>query len=66
LKKGISMKTISLFLFIILLLTGCTPSIGVGVGGVAVSPDGMAASEVVADSETGIHGSITMGTDIRL
>ena len=60
------MKTISLALFIILFLTACTPSIGVGVAGVALSSDGMAASEVVADSETGFHGSVTMGTDMRL
>ncbi len=60
------MKTISLSLFIILFLTACTPSIGVGIGGVVASGDGIAASEVHADSQTGIHGSIAMGTDIRL
>jgi len=60
------MKTIFLSLCVMLFLTGCSPKIGVGVGGVAVSPNGMAASEVLADSQTGIHGSITMGTDMRL
>lgn len=37
-----------------------------GVGGVVISDDGIAASEVLADSQTGIHGSITMGSDMRL
>ena len=60
------MKLLSLSLFIILLFTGCSPRIGVGIGGVVVSGDGMTASEVLADSDTGIHGSITMGTDMRL
>jgi hypothetical protein len=60
------MRLLSLSLFLFLLLTACTPRIGVGIGGVAVSPDGMTASEVVADSQTGIHGNITTGADIRL
>ncbi|WP_415405941.1 hypothetical protein ACLHDG_09245 [Sulfurovum sp. CS9] len=60
------MKTISLSLFVILVLTSCTPNIGVGVGGVIISDDGIAASEVLADSQTGIHGSVTMGSDMRL
>jgi len=60
------MKTISLSLFILLFLTACSPRIGVGVGGVVISDDGIAASEVLADSQTGIHGSITMGSDMRL
>ncbi len=60
------MKIISLSLFILLLLVGCSPKIGVGIGGVAISDDGMAASEVIADSQTGIHGSVTMGSDMRL
>jgi len=37
-----------------------------GVGGVAISDDGLATSEVLVDSATGIHGSVTMGSDIRL
>ena len=60
------MKTISLSLFILLFLTACSPRISMGIGGVAVSGDGMTASEVLVDSDTGIHGSITMGTDMRL
>ena len=60
------MKTISLSLFIMLFLTSCSPKIGVGVGGVVISDDGLAASEVLVDSETGIHGSVTMGLDMKL
>ncbi|MCO4844413.1 MAG: hypothetical protein KC427_00175 [Sulfurovum sp.] len=60
------MKMIGLSLLFIVGLTACSPRIGVGGGGVVASSDGMTASEVVADSETGIHGSVTMGTDIRL
>ena len=60
------MKLLSLSLFVFLLFTGCSPRIGVGIGGVVVSDDGITASEVHADSETGVHGSITMGTDMRL
>ena len=51
------MKTISLFLFLIFFLTGCTPKIGMGAGGFVISNDEIAASEVHIDSETGIHGS---------
>lgn len=60
------MKAIGLSFFVILFLTGCAPNIGVGIGAVAVSPDGRAATEILADSQTGIHGSVTLGTDIRL
>ena len=60
------MKMIGLSLLFIVGLTACSPRIGVGVGGIVASSDGMTASEIVADSETGIHGSVTMGTDIRL
>jgi len=63
------MKTIGLSLIIILFLTACTPSIGVGVGVAGVSNiggSGVAGTEIIADSETGVHGSIVMGTDINL
>ena len=60
------MKIISLSIFLMLSLTACSPRIGVGIGGVAVSGNSMTASEVYADSETGIHGSVAMGTDIKL
>ena len=60
------MKIILLSLCVMLFLTGCSPKIGVGVGGVVISDDGIAASEVLADSQTGIHGSVIMGTDMRL
>lgn len=60
------MKTISLSFFILLFLTACSPRMGMGVGGVIISDDGIAASEVLADSQTGIHGSVTMGSDMRL
>lgn len=57
---------IGLSLLCIVGLTACSPRIGVGVGGIVASGDGMTASEIHADSETGIHGSVAMGTDIRL
>ncbi len=60
------MKTVSLSLFIMLFLTACSPKIGVGGGGVLISDDGLAASEVLVDSQTGVHGSVTMGSDMRL
>ena len=63
------MKTISMYLIIILFLTACSPSVGVGVGVAGVSNVGsnsIAGTEIIADSETGVHGSIVMGSDIRL
>ena len=45
---------------------GCTPSIGVGVAVAGVTNDSVAGTEIIADSQTGIHGSITTGTDITL
>ena len=61
------MKIITLS-FLLLSLTACSQNVGAGVGVAAIgtSGDSMAATEIVADSQTGIHGSITMGADIRL
>ena len=61
------MKTIALFIFLIL-LTACSQNVGAGIGvaGVSTSGNSVAATEIIADSQTGIHGSISMGTDIRL
>jgi len=42
-------------------LSGCSPSIGIGIGGAMVS--GNMGSEVVMDSDTGIHGSVVAGGD---
>ena len=60
------MKTIILFFAGMLLLAGCTPSIGIGIGGTAISGNSVAASEIYADSESGVHGSVGVGTDIGL
>lgn len=60
------LKMINLAFLLIVCLTACSPRIGVGVGGVVASGDGIAASEVYADSESGVHGSISMGTDMGL
>jgi len=60
------MRILGLSLLFVLCLTACSQNIGVGVGGAVASGDGMTATEIHADSETGIHGSMTMGTDIRL
>jgi hypothetical protein len=61
------MRMIGLFILLIF-LTGCSQNVGYGIGvtGLSASDNRMAATEIIADSETGIHGSITMGTDIRL
>lgn len=61
------MRMMGLF-FLLICLTACSQNVGVGLGiaGVGTSGNSMAATEIVADSETGIHGSVTMGTDIRL
>lgn len=61
------MKTISLF-FLLLALTACSQNVGYGIGVASVnaSGDGIAGTEIYADSETGIHGNIAVGTDIRL
>ena len=58
------MKLILFMVSLILFLSSCTPRIGAGIGGVVISGDGIAASEVTADSDTGIHGSVTTGSDM--
>jgi len=60
-------KIITLFL-LLLSLTACSQNVGVGVGvaGVSTSGSSIAATEIHADSETGIHGNVSMGTDMRL
>jgi hypothetical protein len=40
--------------------------VGIGVIGMGTSGDSNAATEIHADSETGINGSVTLGSDIRL
>ena len=62
------MKTVPLTLLVLLSLTACSQNVGYGVGvaGVAASGNNIAATEITSDSETGIHGSIVMGGDIRL
>jgi len=62
------MKFILFILSLMLFLTACTPSIGAGVGvaGVSSAGDGAAGTEIIADSETGVHGSVVMGTDIHM
>ncbi len=62
------MKFILSILSLMLFLTACTPSIGAGVGVAGVSNSGgsVAGTEIIADSETGIHGSIVMGTDVYM
>ena len=60
------MKHLILFFLTLFFLTACTPGIGIGVGGFTSSGNGVAGSEVYADSQTGVHGSIAMGTDISL
>ncbi|RRS30176.1 MAG: hypothetical protein P794_08140 [Epsilonproteobacteria bacterium (ex Lamellibrachia satsuma)] len=60
------MKIIGLSLLLLLFLSGCTPSIGVGLGGTAISGNTASTSEVYADSENGVHGSVGVGTDINL
>lgn len=56
----------SLALLSMLCFTACTPHAGVGLGGVVASGDSIAASEVVAESDSGVHGSVSMGTYIGL
>jgi len=58
------MKMLGLSLFIMLFLTACTSNIGGGIGIAGVSNDGIAGTEIITDSETGVHGSVVMGTDI--
>ena len=60
------LRRINLSFLVMLCLTACSPRIGVGIGGVVASDDGIAASEIHADNESGVHGSVSMGTDIRL
>jgi len=59
-------RMVSLAFLLLLCLTACSPRIGVGVGGVVATSDGIAASEVVADTQSGVHGSVSMGTDLGL
>ena len=63
-KKGFLMKLVLFMISLILFLTACSPRIGANVGGVVISGDDIAASEVTVDSDTGIHGSLSTGSDI--
>ena len=60
------LKRMSPALLLALVLTACTPRFGLGIGGVVASDDTIAASEVYTDSESGVHGSISMGTTLGL
>ena len=54
------MKHICSFTFALLFLTGCSPRVGFGIGGVAGGHNG--GMEMIA-TQDGIHGSITAGGD---
>ena len=56
------MKVIGFF-FLLLLLTACSQNVGFGIGvaGLSSSGDGIAGTQIHADSETGIHGSVSAG-----
>lgn len=62
------MRIIALFLLLMLFFTGCSQNVGYGIGvaGIGFSGDSIAATEIVADSQTGIHGSVSVGTGTRL
>ncbi len=59
-------KMVTLAFLLLLCLTACTPHIGIGVGGVVASSDSIAATEVYADTQSGVHGNVSMGTDMGL
>lgn len=54
------MKHIYFSLITLLLITGCSPAVGFGIGGVAGGSNGGA--EVIA-TEDGVHGSVAVGGD---
>lgn len=60
------LKRLYLAFLLLPCLTACSPRIGIGVGGVVASSDGIAATEVYADTQSGIHGSVSTGTDMGL
>ncbi|MDM5263494.1 hypothetical protein PF327_04725 [Sulfurovum sp. XTW-4] len=60
------LKMITLAFLLLLCFTACSPRIGVGVGGAVASSDSIATTEVYADSESGVHGSVSMGTVLGL
>ncbi len=60
------LKMITLAFLLLLCFTACSPRIGVGVGGAVASSDSIAATEVYADSESGVHGNVSMGTVLGL
>ena len=59
-------RMVSLAFLLLLSLTACSPRVGVGIGGVMASSNGIAATEVVADTQSGVHGSVSMGTELGL
>ncbi len=61
------MKLLGL-LFIVLFLTSCAQNVGFGLGiaGIGTAGNNVAATEIIADSQTGIHGNVGVGTDIGL
>ncbi|GIT97673.1 hypothetical protein [Sulfurovum sp. TSL1] len=59
-------RVVNLALLLLLSLTACTPHAGVGVGGVVASSNGIAATEVVAETQNGVHGNVFMGTELGL
>jgi len=59
-------KIVTLAFLLLLCLTACTPRIGIGAGGVVASSEGIAVTEVYADTQSGVHGSVSTGTDLGL
>ena len=53
---------------LVIFLTACSQNLGYGIGvaGVSSTNNSVAGTEIILDSQTGIHGSVVAGTDIRL
>jgi hypothetical protein len=60
------MKLIGLSLFIVLFITACTPHVGIGIGSAATLGNGSIGVSEVHINESGVHGSVGVGTDINL
>ena len=50
----------------VLFLNGCDSTVGVGLGGVMYNGQTATSTEIYMDEKEGIHGNVTVGSEITL
>jgi len=59
------MKIFFFAVFILLILSACSPNLGLGVGAVAMSSNASTGTSLTADMQTGVHGAVIIDSGMK-